>query len=220
MKNAFLLAVVMLFLGCSSNDNLSNPVNSDETKATYKVEFIMNWNASNFPKNFPLNDHFSPLIGWVHNSTTTFFDETTTASVGIKTMAETGGTSILKSEINTKIKSGEGLKVISGSGLGSGTGTITVEIEVTKKNPLVTLATMIAPSPDWYVALVDANLYENGKFLTTKTFNAFAYDAGTDSGINYTSVNEETNPQGKITKITGSPFNTGKIIATVKFTKK
>lgn len=228
MKKVLLALISLSFLiGCSSNENEANPSNEQEqptqsqaTKATYKVEVTFAWSQSNFPMNYPSGDHFSPLIGWVHNSTTTFFDENTTASAGIKTMAETGGTSTLKSEIESKIQAGEGLKVVTGSGLGSGTGTVTVEIEVTKENPLVTLSTMIAPSPDWYVALVDANLYENGKFLDQKTFEAFPYDAGTDSGTNYTSANLATNPQGKITKITGAPFNTGKTIATVKFTKQ
>lgn len=224
MKKLFLAIYTVFFVSCSSGDTDINSVvkkaTPKETKATYKVEVMLNWNVSNFPKNFPAGDHFSPLIGWTHNTSTTFFDEGTIASEGIKIMAETGGTSALKSEIEARIKANEGYKLIFGSGLGNGTGTITVEVEVTKENYLVTLATMIAPSPDWYIALVDANLYENNAFIVEKTFNAFPYDAGTDSGTDYTSSNQVTNPQEKIRKITYSPFNTGSVMAIVKFTKK
>lgn len=222
MKNFLFSVFVFAFLASCSSDDEANSIPTPtptETMAKYKVEVMMDWSEANFPTNYPSNDHFSPLIGWVHNSSTTFFDVGTTASDGIKIMAETGGTSTLKSEIESKISAGEGYKLISGSGLGSGTGVITVEIDVTNENALVTLATMIAPSPDWYVALLDANLYESGGFVAEKTFEAFAYDAGTDSGTNYTSANAVTNPRGNIAKITSSPFDTGKTIATVKFTK-
>lgn len=220
MKNVFLTLITILFLSCSSdNDTNSEKPDANELTAKYKIEVMFDWSAANFPKNFPSGDHFSPLIGWVHNSNSTFFNEETVASNGIKVMAETGGTSALKSEIAAKIEAKDGYKLISGSGLGSGTGMISVEIEVTKENSLVTLATMIAPSPDWYVALVGANLYENGSFVSQKTVEAFPYDAGTDSGTEYTSANQATSPQGKIKKITYAPFDTVKTIATVKFTK-
>ena len=56
-----------------------------------------------------------------------------------------------------------------GTGLGSGIGEISVELLVNAENSAITLATMLAPSPDWYVAAVASNLLENGAFVEEKT---------------------------------------------------
>ena len=94
------------------------------------------------------------------------------ASEGIKEMAELGSTEPLNEEIDNKIKNKEGYDLVVGDNLGSGVGKITVEIEVNEKNPSVTLATMIAPSPDWYLAVVNVNLYDGGEFVADKIINA------------------------------------------------
>lgn len=78
---------------------------------------------------------------------------------------------------------------------------------------------MLAPSPDWYVAVVNQNLLENGEFVDEKTVDALTYDAGTDSGLTYTSSNEPTNPKVPIFVINTPPIGNGKTIATVKFEK-
>lgn len=217
MKKLFFLFIAFVLVSCSSDDESMS--NTEQDKAKYKVVITMNWSNTNFPTDYPSGAHFSRLIGWIHKTNGDFFKEGTTASAGIKNMAETGGTSPLNTEINAKIANKEGLQLVSGSGLSSGTGTIEVEIEVNTENPAATLATMIAPSPDWYVAIVNESLLENGAFVATKTVNAFAYDAGTDSGVNYTSANEVTSPQGTIQKITSSPLDGNVPIATVTFTK-
>jgi hypothetical protein len=40
------------------------------------------------------------------------------------------------------------------------------------EHPSITLATMIAPSPDWYIAVVNINLFENNSFVNQKTVEA------------------------------------------------
>ena len=65
---------------------------------------------------------------------------------------------------------------------------------------------MIAPSPDWFVGVDSLNLYENGSFVDEKVVTLFAYDAGTDSGTNYTSPDDPTDPPEPIFKIEGYPF--------------
>ena len=66
--------------------------------------------------------------------------------------------------------------------MGSGTGEIVLTVEVTEEFPAVTLATMVAPSPDWHIAVVNINLVENNLFVSEKTVEAYVYDAGTDNG--------------------------------------
>jgi len=68
---------------------------------------------------------------------------------------------------------------------------------------------MIAPSPDWIVALRDLNLFQDGKFVERKIvqFGA-AYDTGSDSGESFASPNADTQPRQGITQITDGPLFT------------
>lgn len=213
----FAVATFAILIGCQKDEE-TNPKIENPDAIKYKVTFTFNWSKQNYPENYPSNAHFSPLVGWSHISSN-FFAVGTTASQGIKNMAETGAVATLDAEISTRIANKEGFKLIKGNGLPSGTGNITVEVLVNKENSYVTLATMIAPSPDWYVAVVGVNLLQGGAFVAEKTVEAFAYDAGTDSGVDYTSTNEITNPRGKISKITTPPLNGNGAIATAKFVK-
>lgn len=79
---------------------------------------------------------------------------------------------------------------------------------------------MIAPSPDWFIAVRDVELYEKGKWITDKTVEVGAYDAGTDAGVNFTSPNKDET--GSIKRITTPPLATnGKVksMGTVTFKK-
>ena len=121
-------------------------------------------------------------------------------------MAETGSKKPLNREIYlAKIKQ-NAFQLLSGDGIGSSPGFINLTIKISEDYPLVTLVTMIAPSPDWFVGVDSLNLFENGSFIEGKTVELYAYDAGTDSGTNYTSPNEPTDPPEPIFKIEGYPF--------------
>ena len=81
---------------------------------------------------------------------------------------------------------------------------------------------MVAPSPDWFIAVNNLNLRSgnnavNNGWKDTFTVDVFAYDSGTDSGTNYTSSNMSTNPRERITMISGFPIN-GNKMATITFT--
>ena len=204
-----------MFLSCN---------NDDGSTTTYKVIFSLNWSQQNFPIDYPANAHFSKLIGWSHKSTGDFFKIGTMASAGIENMAETGGTSPLDNELENFINKGDGFKSVIGEGLVSGTGNIKIEIDVNEEYPSITLATMIAPSPDWYVAVVNINLLENGEFVAAKTVEGHVYDSGTDDGITFTSANADSNPKVPITLFVDTPLGNGTIItppiATINFQKK
>jgi len=155
-----LIIVAIIFVRCTKEDT---------SIATYKVNFCLNWNNNDFPTDYPSNAHFSKLIGWSHQSENDLFAIGKIASNGIKEMAELGDNSILKNELNNNIKDGKGLNFIIGNNLNNGVGTISFNIDVNEENPSVTLATMLAPSPDWYVAVVNVNLFENESFIKEKT---------------------------------------------------
>ena len=224
MKNfkSLILLLGLVFLLSSCEKDEGDPF-ADVDGVKYKVTFDLNWNSTDFPTDYPGNAHFSKLIGWSHTATSTFFQTGTMASAGIENMAETGGTDILASELQTRIDNKEGLDATVGGNLSSGTGTIEVVLAVDGDHPAITLATMIAPSPDWYVAVVNIGLLEDGAFVDSKTVTAHVYDSGTDSGEAYTSPDDDTDPQEPITLFVDSPLGDGTTvnapIGSVTFTK-
>jgi hypothetical protein len=96
--------------------------------------------------------------------------------------------------------------ILAGNGLDRSPGTVSLSFEVTRSHPLVTLVTMVAPSPDWFVGVHDLNLIQNGDWVSSLTVDLDPYDAGTDSGTTYQSPDRETNPRQTIQRITGAPF--------------
>ena len=174
--------------------------------AKYQFTFDATWSEETHPDDFPPNPHFSGLIGASHNDNVKFWDEGELASPGIKNMAETGSKDPLRSEINDAISDGTAFKLLGGGGINPSPGSVVIAFKVSEDYPLVSLVSMIAPSPDWFVGVDSLNLFENGAFVEEKIAVLYAYDAGTDSGTTYTSPNEPTDPPITIFKIEGYPF--------------
>jgi hypothetical protein len=174
--------------------------------ATYEVTFTSTWSEETHPDDFPPNPHFSGLIGASHNSYVHFWREGELASPGIKSMAETGSKNPLDVEIGKAYLALKVYRFISGGGVNTSPGSISLRFQVSSNYPLVTLVCMLAPSPDWFVGVDSLNLMEDGEFINETTVTLYAYDAGTDSGTNYTSPDDPTVPPVPIFKIEDPPF--------------
>ena len=208
MKRIHLLSLItLLFFACSKDKDDVSPDSKGGTK--YRVTFDIDWNSTNFPIDYLSGAHFSKLIGWSHDGSQTLFKVGSQATAGIKNMAETGATSPLNGEFDELIEKEKGFNYFIGGNLGKGSGSIVLDVEVTEKYPSVTLATMIAPSPDWYIAVVNINLLTNNSFVDQKVVEAKVYDAGTDNGVTFTSKNEVTSPQQSITLFVDVPLGNG-----------
>jgi spondin-1 len=73
---------------------------------------------------------------------------------------------------------------------------------VDSKHHLVSLVSMIYPSPDWFVGVSGLELcMSNGSWLEEKVMNLYPYDAGTDSGPTYISSDQPTLPKEAIRRI-------------------
>ena len=174
--------------------------------ATYELTFTATWSATTHPTNFPPNPHFSGMIGGTHNSAVSFWSSGSNASEGIKQMAELGAKGALRNEINQAIGASNADAIVDASGLNS-PGVQTTTFEIRPPWNLVTVTSMMAPSPDWFVGVSGLDLLDaNGDWINSLEVDLFVYDAGTDSGPNYTSPNQPTNPREAIERITVSPF--------------
>ena len=185
-------------------------------RAVYEVTFEATWSSSTHPGAYPAGAHFSPLIGATHAAGTHLWEPGGLATPGIELMAETGGTSLLANEINAAIANGTARAAISGAGIDSPDATSQLFV-VTDEFPAVTLVTMIAPSPDWFVGTDAVELFENGAWVDEKVVALLAWDAGTDSGPNFTSGDQDTNPQQPIALVTGGPFTGSDPLGTFTF---
>jgi len=221
MKQSILyIAFVFLFTNCKKEEG-----RFIAEKALYQVTFNLNWNSSDFPLDYPGNAHFSKVIGWSHNSSSSFFKTGTNASVGIKDMAERGNTNPLDAEILSRIANNEGYQLVIGGNLTSGSGSIVLEnIEVTKDFSRLSLVSMLAPSPDWYIGVLAVDLHDDNEFLAEVTVDIIVYDAGTDSGVTFSSNDSITDPQQRIKVFVAAPLGDGvklnKVIGTVTFVKQ
>ncbi|MCB0402618.1 MAG: spondin domain-containing protein [Flavobacteriales bacterium] len=213
MKQLTILFIIsLLFTACKKEES------EGRFYASYTATVTFYWNSTDFPTSYPANAHFSKLIGWSHGPNDTLMKRGTYATTGIKDMAERGQTSPLDNEIEEM-----GYTPVIGESLSTGTGELSIDIDVSIDHPRISLCTMVAPSPDWYVAAVSVNLFENELFVDKKTVNAYVYDAGTDDGTTFTSANSVSTPPQPITLFVDTPLGNGvtvkPVFAKVTFTK-
>ena len=172
-----------------------------QSTATYTVTFNSVWNSTDHGT-LPSNAHWSKLVGVNHNNSVSFVGLGQIATEGIEKVAEKGENEIFESEVNAEITNGNAEQYIDGNSLSTATGNITISaLQVSESYPLLTLVSMIAPSPDWMIMVNSLDLRENGQWKTSITVDLYPIDAGTDSGTSYTAGNIDTDPQVPISVI-------------------
>ena len=202
---------------CASFSSLAWAQTDPAFNAQYRVTFEADWSASTHPENFPSDPHFSGLIGATHNNEAHLWQMGEIATPGIALMAETGSKSILNTEINALINNNLVQNLLSGEGISDSPGTVNLNFELSQEYPLVSLVSMIAPSPDWFIGVNSLNMRQNNQWREQFSVELKAYDAGSDSGSNYTSANTPTNPPDPISEIITSPFNNNQILGRFVF---
>ena len=206
-----LTPLLLLTLFLSACDNSNSSINGNINPAdevVYELTFISNWDAANFATNFPTSAHFSGLIGSTHNNQVAIFTRSELASPGIISVAETGAKFPLTSEIQTYIANNNADKVLDGGGIPAGSRSVTLVFSANRQYPYLSIVSMVAPSPDWFIGINSFNLYENEQWLDNVTFNLGIYDAGSDSGGTFTAVDTPQIPQEVITLLTTDPADT------------
>ena len=195
----------------------SGAVHAQDETATYTMTFEGLWTADDITDtSLPGSAHFTQVIGATHNSDTTIWASGGVASAGVEDVAELGFVGTLVSEIGRNANAGAIVR--AGSSNNAPTGTVTGTFTATATHPLVSVLSMIAPSPDWFVGVSNLNLYDNG--WRNRAVELYPYDAGTEGGSGWSLFNAATIPQGVITSIR----NTGRFrdnpIARLSFTSE
>ena len=196
----------------------SDPTVDVHSEATYSVTFRGSWTTAVTSGGLPGGAHFTTLVGGVHNAGVTFLRDGGRATAGVEFMAELGGTSTLASEV--RAAEPDALSVLLGSGNIGPTGSSTIDsVTLTTDHPRVTLLTMIAPSPDWFVGVSGLSLLDaQGEWMASLAVNLYPWDAGTEEGNEFSLSNPATSPQEVITSIRGRGKFSNEPIATLTFT--
>ena len=208
----------LILAACSSGPDAPTPVESlaprpsPTATARYRVTFEATWDGNTHPTDIPPNPHFSGLIGGTHGAMVSFWQAGGLATEGIQLMAERGRQTPLDLEVGAAIAAGTAQHVLTGEDVPNSPGSTSLEFEVSLDFSLVTLVTMVAPSPDWFVGVSGLSLLEDGDWVAEKSVELFPYDAGTDSGATFQSPNEVTNPPEPIHRLTGAPVAVGNTV--------
>lgn len=158
------------------------------TPVRYRVVFDALWSQATHPRDYPGNPHFSPLIRATHSAAVRFWAEGAIASDGIKRMAEQGFSSPLDAHINDAIAAGTARALLRGDQVRLSPASVALEIEEHQSHPLLTLVTMVAPSPAWFVGVGALPLFGDGRWVESITVELRPWDAGTDAGSSYGSA--------------------------------
>ena len=206
------LGCLAVVAGCSSNGQPYSPVVRPDSVARYSVRFDATWSATTHPQDFPGSAHFSGLIGATHDDRVTFWAPGVLASPGIQAMAELGSKTPLDTEVAAAIAAGTARDTLSGGGVGHSPGAVTLDFEIAATHPRVTLVTMIAPSPDWFVGVAGLPLLVNDRWTDSLVVELRGWDAGTDDGTTYTAINAPSTPHVPIFPLEDGPFRVNAVV--------
>ena len=186
-----------------------------DESASYRLTFRGAWTRSATPGGVPGGAHFSPLIAAVHNDRVSFWAPGGRASRQMERVAELGIQRDLRALMD---RSSHVLETFEKRPPGGGTATASVEFDANGDHTLVTLVSMIAPSPDWFVGVSGLSLRDSdGQWLDDLEVDLFPYDAGTEEGTEFSLDNPATVPQGTITSIRGMGKFTDRPLARLSF---
>ncbi|XP_076643915.1 spondin-1 isoform X2 [Halictus rubicundus] len=177
-------------------------------EAKYEVTFEGLWSRNTHPKDFPSKGwliRFSDVIGASHTVDYRFWRYNGEASEGLRQVAELGSTRKLESELKEQSEHIRTIIKARGISYPNVTGKTFAVFRVDRKHHLVSLVSMLDPSPDWIVGVSGLELcLSNGSWIEHKELNLYPYDAGTDNGLTYLSPDSPTEPQDPIRRITSS----------------
>ncbi len=189
---------------------------ADETtqKVNYNIKFEATWSSDSHPDSYVSSAHFSPFVVYSYNGTDQgrIFIADSISTPGIKEMAETGATGMLIEEINQIIEANNALSYARAVKIDS-PGQTEVVLNFTQEFSHFIFVSMIAPSPDWFVA-GESSLFIEGQWIDKMILDVISFDAGTDSGDSLTAANYNTNPKQPISRFDESLQKLGNITIT------
>ena len=220
MREGLLLAGIVAFVAAGCGDGGDAPVAPTDPEvttgstgecpasATYGVTFRATWDAASHGSSppFPSGAHFSRVVGATHVEEISFWSSGGIATGGIESMAETGAVTAFCNEVQAEVDGGRAGGCIRGQEASfRSPGTVTLAFDLDEGSPFLTLVSMIAPSPDWFVGVDGIALQQGGCWTPRIEMDLVGYDAGTDSGTTFAARDADVTPHQPIGPIDDLP---------------
>jgi hypothetical protein len=196
--------------------------------AEYMVTFTGLWTATTHPFEYPpagllTGPHLSGLIGATHADGYAIYKVGVPPTPGLEKLSEEGKHSPLDQEIKDAIAAGKAGTLIETGPIRDFSKMQAMSFTIDARHPMVSAVAMIAPSPDWFAGVANVRLMEQGKWVSSKTVEMFAYDSGGDDGTTYKAADVDTNPKKPTTMAETPHFVVNRMkppVGRVTFTKQ
>lgn len=167
---------------------------------TFKVTFHMKWTKSRFGNSVPYNAHVSPLTTATHTKRFSPFSLYGYADKAVETVAESGNNMPLIQQLRANPMV---YKVAHLSKPTSNKGPATVHVQAKAGRQALHLSAiaMLAPTPDWIVAINNVELCRKGRWARKIRGSLYAWDAGTQK-----SMSVDQSPRQNIYRITSGRY--------------
>ncbi len=183
----------------------------DAQVARYRLTVDVTWSEATHPGLLPDYAHLSWLAGGSHGASISFWDAGALASAAVKQMAETGATVALQQEVAAQVVAGKAWTVYAWTYWFCAPstdvwdcGSKVVELDVAQGFPYVTLASMIGPSPDWFVGVSSLPMRDANGWRDEIVVDLVPYDAGTRDANVFALGGPLTTPPQPIAPITAA----------------
>lgn len=193
-----ILVVEEFTASCASGDDVGTPCDDGDPGTVndiwqqtpsdfmlYQVEVVITWDETSpaFPDQAA---HFSWFGGGTHNSNFKIWEEGQLASPGVDMMSVNGVTTLVGEEFDVGVMQGDADFAIQEQQWfcpdainHPNCGVLTFDIMVNKNFPLISLVSMLGPSPDWFIGTESLSLINNdGAFRSQIIHELYPYDAG------------------------------------------
>ncbi len=165
---------------------------------SYRLRFERYWNESQVePGTYPGNAHFTQLAIATHDETPLWLPGQA-ASPGLEDLAETGSTTRIEAEVRARVSAGTAGGYFEAPAPFIGTLETETTFTVDLAHRFVSAASMVAPSPDWFVGIYGVDLAPAGEFVAQLGFELRPWDAGTEQGGLFRLENPDSDPRGAI----------------------
>ena len=168
---------------------------AEASTATYKVTIDIAWSEATHASTLPGGAHTSPAVVLAHNEAGGLYKVGEVVSDGLEQVAETGATSIVVEELTPDLPYEDALAI--GKRVDAPGADDSITMTLNSSTPLLSLLTMLAPSPDWLIGAADIALYntDTEEWADSTTVELSAYDAGTDNGATFTADDIDASPR-------------------------
>jgi hypothetical protein len=153
--------------------------------------------------------HFSGLIGASHGNAYVLFAEGLRPTPGLERLSEEGKHAPLDAEIDAAIAAGQAGERFETGAIKDFTKPVTAIVHVNRSFPRVSVAAMIAPSPDWFAGVADVDLRDGSGWVAKKELRVEAFDAGGDAGTTYEAADADLDPKQPTRRNDAPQFTSG-----------